>query len=435
MTTTPLPMDGDTPKTDPSAGPPGTLPAIEAESPLACPYRQTALLQQALASDKMRVGFFLGAGCPVSIRVPNGVSTGPLIPNIEGLTENIRLKMASSQEYNSIYSTIFDLSEAGESGKRTIEHVLTKIRSLVDAIGSKNFEGFSKKQLMDLDKELCREITAVMEKRLLSNATPYHQLASWINAIPRAHAVEIFTSNYDLLMEQALEECRVPYFDGFCGSDRTFFDSTSMEQDKLPSRWARLWKVHGSINRWRSAKDEIQRKSKGEEGELQMIHPSHLKYLQSRMMPYLAMQDRLRAFLSRGQAVLVTCGYSFADGHLTRAILEGLRGNPTAVCFGLIFEDKEQAERSIAQAGTPGNLRLLGVNGGVLGTISRNWHSNQKPDDNFHGLAVNIGNLGDRTIAPDERCKFLLGDFKSFGQFLASELERRDHEVEDNDGK
>jgi hypothetical protein len=431
----PLPMDGGTPKTGSSADPVETLPPIDAESPLACPYRQTALLQQALASDKMRVGFFLGAGCPVSIRVSSGAKTVPLIPNIEGLTEIIRLKMASSQVYNSMYSTIFELSETDEFGKRTIEHVLTKIRSLVDAIGEKNFEGFSKKQLMDLDKQLCSEISTVMKKRLPSNATPYHQLASWINAIPRAHAVEIFTSNYDLLMEQALEECRVPYFDGFCGSDRTFFDSTAMEQDKLPSRWARLWKVHGSINWWRSTKDEIQRKHSGEEGELQMIHPSHLKYLQSRMMPYLAMQDQLRAFLSRGQAVLVTCGYSFADGHLTRAILEGLRGNPTAVCFGLIFGDKEEAEQSIAQAGIPGNLRLIRVNGGVLGTISRNWHSDQKSDDNFHGLAVNVGNMGDRTIAPDERCKFLLGDFKSFGQFLASELERRDYEIEGSNGK
>lgn len=29
-----------------------------------CPYRQSTLLQQALAPDKMRIAFLLGAGCP-----------------------------------------------------------------------------------------------------------------------------------------------------------------------------------------------------------------------------------------------------------------------------------------------------------------------------------------------------------------------------------
>lgn len=58
-------------------------------SPSHCPYRQSALLQQALASDKMRVAFLLGAGCPVSIHVAVGQDTQPLIPDISGLTANV----------------------------------------------------------------------------------------------------------------------------------------------------------------------------------------------------------------------------------------------------------------------------------------------------------------------------------------------------------
>ena len=37
-----------------------------------CPYRQSTLLQQALAPGKMRIAFLLGAGCTVSIRMPDG---------------------------------------------------------------------------------------------------------------------------------------------------------------------------------------------------------------------------------------------------------------------------------------------------------------------------------------------------------------------------
>lgn len=113
-----------------------------------------------------------------------------------------------------------------------------------------------------------------------------------------------------------------------------------MENEELPVRWGRLWKVHGSVNWWRTNKDEVIRRdsvSSAADGERQMIYPSHLKYDQSRRMPYLAMLDRLRSFLARGQAVLVTSGYSFLDQHLNEVILHGLRSNPTAVCFGLLY--------------------------------------------------------------------------------------------------
>ena len=58
-----------------------------------CPYRQSTLLQQALAPDKMKIAFLLGAGCPVSIQIPhdapNSTTTKPLIPDIKGLTKTV----------------------------------------------------------------------------------------------------------------------------------------------------------------------------------------------------------------------------------------------------------------------------------------------------------------------------------------------------------
>lgn len=88
--------------------------------------------------------------------------------------------------------------------------------------------------LNGIDEEICKLTTEVVQARLPGDDTPYHQLATWIGGVPRAHAVEVFTSNYDLLMEQSLEERRVPYFDGFVGSANTFFDVASMEQGNLP---------------------------------------------------------------------------------------------------------------------------------------------------------------------------------------------------------
>jgi hypothetical protein len=43
-------------------------------------------------------------------------------------------------------------------------------------------------------------------------------------------------------------------------------------------------------------------------------------------MPYLAMLDRLRAFLKQPAGVLIIAGFSFGDDHLNEIIVQGLQG-------------------------------------------------------------------------------------------------------------
>ena len=192
----------------------------------------------------------------------------------------------------------------------TIEHVLSHIRTLSSLCAEKGtIDGFLEETLVELDQAICHKVKEVVNQTLPSSGTPYHALASWIQAISRDKPVEIFTTNYDLLLEQALEEQRVPYFDGFVGSDSAFLDLESMAEDDLPARWARLWKIHGSINWWMTEGEKIRRCRDNVKGEQLLIYPSHLKYDQSRQMPYYAMLDRLRAFLRSDQCVLITCGY------------------------------------------------------------------------------------------------------------------------------
>jgi SIR2-like domain len=401
-----------------------------ASPPTHCPYRQATLLQQALVSDKMRVAFFLGAGCPVAIRVPNGEGTKPLIPDVRGLTKQVVASLAGSQ-YKESFASVSKRLAGNDKDKPNVEEILSQVRALREVAGNHSIDGLTRPALEDLDAEICRLTTEVLQVRLPADDTPYHCLAKWIGGIRRAFPVEIFTSNYDLLTEQALEQSYVPYFDGFVGVDRAFFDLTSMEQDKLPSRWARLWKVHGSINWWRTPTGRVERRPKAEgECDQQMIYPSHLKYWESRRMPYFAMLDRLKSFLAQGQGVLVTCGYSFSDEHLNEVILQGLNSNSTAVCFGLLFGDRTKADVAVRRG--QANLSLLGVDGAVLGTIDRNWRSDEKTEHPLHGLAAQALQMGARTDAPAERCKFLLGDFRSFGLFLARQLRQRERIEGDN---
>lgn len=399
-----------------------------------CPYRQSTLLLQALAPDKMRIAFLLGAGCPVSIRIPDGETSKPLIPDIRGLTDMVNEKMSKSEQYKDSYGILLKRFNGGMPSNPTIEDILSHLRALHDVVRDGTIDGLNKTMLAALDAEICKITTEVVGVELPELSTPYHQLATWIGGIHRAHPIEIFTPNYDLLVEQALESHKIPFFDGFVGSNQAFFDLTSMESESLPSRWARVWKVHGSVNWWRVAtgKDkkefEVVRVKKPENAIQQMIYPSHLKYDQSRRMPYLAMLDRLRDFLSRGQAVLVTCGYSFADQHLNEVILHGLRSNPTAICFGLLFGERSSYPDALDKARKHPNLSLLAADGAVLGTVERDWRSDEQTAHALHEISVTKNIAAENTDAVSNNCEFMLGDFKNFGNFLAQQLSRTSDE-------
>lgn len=380
-----------------------------------CPYRQSSLLQQALAPNKMRIAFLLGAGCPMSIRVDaGGGNTSPLIPDIAGLTTLVSTTLATDVELGADYASL--LARFGAAAPN-IEEILSHLRALLDVVRDGDINGLTQPKLLALDKRICQITADVVGVPLPDGETPYHNLAAWVSGISRAHSVEVFTPNYDLLMEQALESHKVPYFDGFVGAREAFFDLPSMESDTLPSRWARLWKVHGSINWWRTPNHDVVRKNKSDDADRQMIYPSHLKYDQSRRLPYLAMLDRLRDFLGRGQAILVCCGYSFADQHLNEVIMNGLRSNPTAMCFGLLYGDRAQYPEAIRCAMRQPNLSILAADGAVLGTLNRHWNSASQDSHPLHGVAVSSVAEGEV-----ERCRFGLGDFKKLGQFLAHQL-------------
>lgn len=409
------------------ATPPPTA-ILTVTGPTHCPYRRTTDLLQRLAPGKMRVGFFLGAGCPLALRVPDGEKTKPLIPDITGLTKLVKEALDHNEELKVVAQIAWGrVAERGFSTP-TVEDMLGHIRTLKSLCGNGTIDGFSHDLLVKLDLAICEQIRQIVTHPLPTSDTPYHALASWIQAIARDKPVEIFTTNYDLLLEQALEDQRVPYFDGFVGSDSAFLDLESMADDHLPARWARLWKIHGSINWWMTEKKKIRRSRDKVKGEQLLIYPSHLKYDQSRQMPYLAMIDRLRAFLRSDQCVLLTCGYSFSDEHINAYIGQGLSGNPNAACLGMVFNDRVDVPKAVELARRHANLSLLAADGSIIGTVDRNWHSDVKDTNLAYPIAVGTDLPDWRTKAPAKQCKWLLGDFEAFGQFLKHQLSSRDIE-------
>jgi hypothetical protein len=376
------------------------------------PDRYINELLLCLNQDKKPIGLLLGAGCPFAIKTPTGDS---LIPDIKGLKKKVYSNIKST-ECGKLWKIIENVLK--EEGVETpnIEQILSRVRGLSEYIGTDDLRGMDKSKLVNLEKKICEEIKNAMNTNLPEEITPYHQLANWIGAIQRNMPIEIFTTNYDLLMEIALEQLRIPFFDGFVGSHKPFFDPYAIEYDKLPPRWARLWKIHGSIN-WQTDGISVCRTNPDLcEGNL-VIHPSHLKYEQSRKMPYLAMMDHLRGFLSISSGALIINGYSFGDQHLNDMLIQGLQGNPTMSAFALMYNDLENSSEVVEIAKKRGNLSVIATDGAVIGTREDNWKTESEKPDTY--ISQKYIDWSQSTVEKDKwEAKVRLGDFNVFGEFL-----------------
>ena len=382
------------------------------------PLRQINYLEQCLSSDKRPLAIFLGAGCPVAIQTADG---DPLIPDIEGMTKRARTFLEGSGELAPLFKIVEEHFATDGSLEPNIEDLLSHIRGLRLVAGKDRARGLTADELDQLDLGICTVITDLAKKSLPNIETPYHATCLWTDAVGREHPVEFFTTNYDLLLEEALEDCRVAFFDGFTGVRRPFFDLRAMEEDRLPSRWARVWKLHGSLNWYHHPSRGVLRGIQTENEFQRVIHPSHLKYEESRRMPYLAMIDRLRAFLRQPSSALVISGYSFRDEHLNEVIIQALQGNPSAIAFGLLFGELSKYPDAIKLASLRPNLSLLAQDGGVVGGRESGWIEKQLASVESHFSPWISWIPTDRqNPASKVRTEFNLGDFAVLGAFLKS---------------
>ena len=334
----------------------------------------------------------------------------PLIPGIKGITEKVAERLECVESFQEVIKHF----EIDDRPPPNVEDLLTHIRSLHAVAGNDKARGLTAMDLTYLDEQICSLIHEIVDVKLPSNDSPYHKLARWTKAITREYPIEIFTTNYDLLIESAYEDLSEPYFDGFAGSINPRFDLRAMEEDELPARWSRIWKLHGSIN-WYQDRDVVYRLIGGK--NTRVIYPSHLKYEESRRLPYLAIMDRLRAFLSKPNAVLVISGYSFGDQHINEVILQGLRAAPTSITFGILFETLTDNPVAVDLATDHPNLALWGAEGAVIGQTKGEWSVSGPTDDEQMTNIIEFKYEDDDqdTVAVD---RMRLGDFAVMGEYL-----------------
>lgn len=153
----------------------------------------------------------------------------------------------------------------------------------------------------------------------------------------RKSPISIFTTNYDLFNEIALDELGFQYNNGFSGTYKRKFNPISynytyVENMNLSKNvWERvssffnLIKLHGSIS-WTRKDEQIWEYDYSEisDDETVMIYPTPMKDRTTLMTPYSDLFRIMENRIVHKNSVLIVLGYSFSDDHINRIILNGL---------------------------------------------------------------------------------------------------------------
>lgn len=150
----------------------------------------------------------------------------------------------------------------------------------------------------------------------------------------------VFTTNYDLFNERAMDRSGIPYSNGFSGTvERRFNPSTyrralAEQLDISSKRWAAVdgyvhfCKLHGSVN-W--TEEEVglfpicESADKLDPAQDRvMIYPTPSKQTASFGSPYSDMFREFQRQIVQDQSVLFVMGFSFGDEHINNIIFQGL---------------------------------------------------------------------------------------------------------------
>jgi len=227
------------------------------------------------------------------------------------------------------------------------------------------------------------------------------------------------------LLEEAFERALLPYFDGFAGSHKPFFDPTSISSDSMPPRWSRLWKIHGSLG-WDVLGSTVIRT--GQRNATKLIYPDHLKYDQITRQPYSALFERLREFLTTPDSLLICSGFSFFDAHITAVLDEALAANTHTAVLAFQYRSLADEKYAVDLAMRRPNMSVYAQDGAVIFGMQGKWQPGQPPSDEWMRIRSTFWD------ASAHGGSFILGDFAKLARFFAlsqaTEFRNRTNETE-----
>lgn len=355
------------------------------------PIKFATELSAKLASRSRHVCVFLGAGSAQACGLPG--------------VKQLQEKVVSALKGGDKEAFQCQLKE------RNLEGALTRIRRIAALVSDeKPYDGLTKKSAQALDAAVCKAIVEALDIKN-ANLEPVCRFATWTARADYNLPVELFTVNYDLLLETALDSERAPYFDGFVGTVRAGFHTelvegkAGLDREWMPAFFVRLWKMHGSVNWcWQEDRQIVRLGHPIAEGAA-AIFPSDTKYEDSRRVPFVVLQDRFRRALHEPETLLLISGYSFSDAHLNDMIFDAASHCPRSEFQVFCHSDIPVllAERA---TNTP-NLQVASGQEAILGGVRGKWES---PEDPPPGLWIDK--------------QFALRDFTHLAAHLARSVTR-----------
>ncbi len=305
--------------------------------------------------------YLLGAGCSVCAGKPM----------IGKLTENV-LADADAEVIKHFNS----LKTSGDR-KATVEDLinyLIRYRHILETINNADDHSISINQIDKWLKFIKQKIVAEVADDW--EPSDYHRrFLRRMHGQPQRRIRDIFSLNYDTLLEASLDEQRIPYVDGFRGTNRAWFDPETFDEAGTSASY-RLFKLHGSLNWTRDEAGHVRRGRNANNDaadERVVVYPSEQKYLQTQYGAYETLigrfRDRLRA--SSVNNCLVVLGYSFNDQHINEAICDAItsRGsNLTVIAFIGPEEDRDRQNARLTEFAARCDARFNAfIGGGATG--------------------------------------------------------------------
>ncbi len=211
---------------------------------------------------------------------------------------------------------------------------------------------------VEIDKQLKNFMDSILEsERSICNAESKNKevgedllvsfLLSFASRTATRERLNVFTTNYDRLIEYGCDLAGLHVIDRFVGSLSPIFRATRLNIDmhynppgirgepRYLEGVIRLCKIHGSID-WRWEQKELRRYAvpfgaeanhpdipKELSGSV-MIYPNPAKDIETLDYPYAELFRDFAAAVCRPNSSLVTYGYGFGDDHVNRVIKDML---------------------------------------------------------------------------------------------------------------
>lgn len=284
-----------------------------------------------------------------------GVSFNANIPLMYPLTERVWEEAFQHFDQDELAKNVLNFVKSDCAADAHIETYLTHLSDIISMADRSNHQGFriegeivSKPKLVEVHLQLLELISGIVRwgyrpkigDDAMMVGTPGHSIVNnvehkkFVEAVFGSNragleglrgAVELFTTNYDTLIEDSLALLRIPHVDGFTGGGVAFWNG--YEDSKLDTAKAVVTKLHGSIDWFRSSvsPSPLLRRRYGDtylsDGGAVMIYPQATKYMNAQVDPFSALFARFRKRLAQGNDhSLMVCGYSFGDEHINEDI-------------------------------------------------------------------------------------------------------------------